>query len=50
MVVPDGMRAVGLPARITGEVTGDALQWVQTNPSLYQDLARRHAASLRRTG
>jgi carbonic anhydrase/acetyltransferase-like protein (isoleucine patch superfamily) len=47
MVVPDGMRAVGLPAKITGEVTGAALQWVDTNPALYQELARRHAAGLR---
>jgi carbonic anhydrase/acetyltransferase-like protein (isoleucine patch superfamily) len=50
MVVPDGMRAVGLPAKVTGEVTGAALQWVRTNPGLYQELARRHAAGLRRTG
>jgi carbonic anhydrase/acetyltransferase-like protein (isoleucine patch superfamily) len=47
MVIPDGMRAMGVPAKITGEVTGNALQWVQSNPATYQDLARRHAAALR---
>jgi carbonic anhydrase/acetyltransferase-like protein (isoleucine patch superfamily) len=47
MVIPDGMRALGVPARITGEVTGNALQWVQTNPATYQELARRHATALR---
>ena len=26
-------------------VTGGAKQWVQTNPALYRELARRHAAS-----
>ena len=47
MVIPDDMLAVGVPARIAGEVTGGAKQWVQTNPALYRDLARRHAASAR---
>ena len=48
MIIPDGMLAVGVPARIVAEVTGEARQWVQTNPNLYRDLARRHAASVRR--
>jgi carbonic anhydrase/acetyltransferase-like protein (isoleucine patch superfamily) len=47
MVIPDGMRAVGVPAKVTGEVTGNALQWVRTNQQTYRDLARRHAAALR---
>ena len=47
MVIPDGMRAMGVPAKITGEVTGNALQWVQSNPATYQHLARRHGAALR---
>jgi carbonic anhydrase/acetyltransferase-like protein (isoleucine patch superfamily) len=47
MVVPDDMLAVGVPARIVGEVTGGAKQWVQTNPAVYRDLARRHAAGVR---
>ena len=41
------MLAAGVPARILGEVTGGAKQWVQTNPALYRELARRHAASVR---
>src|SRR5262249_14898999 len=44
MNIPDGMLAVGVPARIAGEGSGGALQWVQANPSTYQALARRHAA------
>jgi len=47
MIVPDDMLAVGVPARIVGEVTGGAKQWVQTNPAVYRDLARRHAAGVR---
>ena len=45
MTIPDDMLAVGVPARIAGPVTGGAKQWVQTNPALYRELARRHAAS-----
>lgn len=47
MVIPDGMLAVGIPARITGEVTGGAKEWVQSNPAVYRDLARRHASGVR---
>ena len=47
MTVPDGMMAVGVPARIAGEVSGGALHWVQTNPATYRDLARRHARGVR---
>jgi carbonic anhydrase/acetyltransferase-like protein (isoleucine patch superfamily) len=47
MIVPDDMLAVGVPARIVGEVTGGAKQWVQTNPAVYRDLARRHVAGVR---
>ena len=50
MAVPDGMLAVGTPARIAGEVAGGALRWVQENPALYRELARRHAASVRPAG
>lgn len=46
MTVPGGMLAVGVPARIAGEVTGAAKQWVDTNAEVYQDLARRHAAGV----
>jgi carbonic anhydrase/acetyltransferase-like protein (isoleucine patch superfamily) len=47
MTIPGGMLAVGVPARITGEVTGAARQWVETNPEVYRELARRHAAGTR---
>ena len=47
MVIPDGMLAAGVPARIVGELTPGAKQWVKTNPGAYRDLARRHADSVR---
>src|ERR1700758_1583119 len=50
MVIPDGMIAVGVPARVAGEVTGRAKEWVDTNPETYRELARRHAASARLVG
>jgi carbonic anhydrase/acetyltransferase-like protein (isoleucine patch superfamily) len=46
MVIPDGMLAVGVPARIAGEIRGGAKQWVETNPETYRALARRHAAGI----
>jgi carbonic anhydrase/acetyltransferase-like protein (isoleucine patch superfamily) len=47
MKIPDGMLAVGVPARIVGEVSGGAREWVETNPETYRELARRHAAGIR---
>jgi carbonic anhydrase/acetyltransferase-like protein (isoleucine patch superfamily) len=47
MVIPDGMLAAGVPAKIVREVSGGARHWVETNPAIYRDLARRHAASVR---
>ena len=47
MIVPDGMLAAGVPARVVREVSGQASHWVQTNPSAYRELARRHAAGAR---
>ena len=47
LVVPDGMLAAGVPARVVREVSGQASRWVQTNPSAYRELARRHAAGAR---
>jgi carbonic anhydrase/acetyltransferase-like protein (isoleucine patch superfamily) len=47
MTIPEGTLAVGVPARIVGEVTGAARQWVENNPEAYRELARRHAAGLR---
>jgi carbonic anhydrase/acetyltransferase-like protein (isoleucine patch superfamily) len=46
MTIPDGMLAVGVPARITRAVAGSAKQWVDTNPEVYRELARRHAAGV----
>jgi len=50
MKIPDGMLAVGVPARIAGEVTGGAREWVEGNPEIYRALARRHAAGVRPVG
>ena len=50
MVVPDGMLAAGVPARIVREVAGAAKEWVDTNPGIYRELARRHAAGVRLVG
>jgi len=50
MVVPDGMIAVGVPARVAGEVKGRAREWVNANPAVYRALARRHAAGVRPVG
>jgi len=47
MTIPDGMLAVGVPARIVGEVTAGAKRWVEGNPETYRELARRHAAGVR---
>jgi carbonic anhydrase/acetyltransferase-like protein (isoleucine patch superfamily) len=47
MRVADGMLAVGTPARVTGPVAGSAQRWVDTNPGVYRELARRHAAGVR---
>jgi carbonic anhydrase/acetyltransferase-like protein (isoleucine patch superfamily) len=46
MTGPDGMLAVGVPAKIAGEVTGGAKLWVDHNPEVYRALARRHAAGI----
>jgi len=46
MHIPDGMIAVGTPAKVTRELSGAAKEWVDTNPQVYRDLARRHAAGV----
>src|SRR5215813_1810950 len=46
MSIPDGMLAAGVPARVVGEVTAGARLWVENNPQIYRDLARRHAAGV----
>lgn len=47
MQIPDGMLAAGVPARVVGELTPGAKQWVDNNPEIYRALARRHASSIR---
>jgi carbonic anhydrase/acetyltransferase-like protein (isoleucine patch superfamily) len=47
MKIPDGTLATGVPARVVGELSGGAREWVETNPEVYRDLARRHAATVR---
>jgi carbonic anhydrase/acetyltransferase-like protein (isoleucine patch superfamily) len=47
MEIPGGMLAAGVPARVVGELTPGAKFWVETNPEVYRDLARRHAAGVR---
>jgi carbonic anhydrase/acetyltransferase-like protein (isoleucine patch superfamily) len=47
LAIPDDMLAVGVPAKVAGQVSGGAQEWVQTNPQVYRDLARRHAAGIR---
>ena len=47
MVIPDGMLAAGVPARVIREVSGGAKFWVENNPEVYRDLARRHAVGVR---
>lgn len=47
MIIPAGMLAVGSPARVTRELSGNAREWVDTNPQIYRELARRHAAGIR---
>jgi carbonic anhydrase/acetyltransferase-like protein (isoleucine patch superfamily) len=47
MHVPDGMQAVGVPAKVTGELTAGARFWVENNPAVYRALAARHAAGIR---
>src|ERR1700722_5594953 len=46
MTIPDDMLAVGVPAKIMGQVTGGAKVWVESNPEIYRELARRHAAGV----
>src|SRR5262249_54085920 len=41
--IPEGMLALGAPARVKGPLAGTAAEfWVRANPSGYQALAQRH--------
>ena len=45
--IPDGMLAVGVPAKIKGPLAGTpAEEWVKRNPQGYQALAQRHKAGV----
>ena len=45
--IPDGMLAVGTPAKVRGRLAGTpAEHWVRVNPAGYQALAQRHKASV----
>jgi carbonic anhydrase/acetyltransferase-like protein (isoleucine patch superfamily) len=45
--VPDEVIAIGSPAKRHLPLTDTARQWIEVNPELYQQLARRHAASVK---
>ncbi len=45
--VPDGMLALGTPAKVRGPLAGTPAEvWVRLNPETYQALAKRHAAGV----
>ena len=44
--IPDDVMALGAPARVRGPLSEAAAGWVHGNPSIYQQLARRHAAGI----
>ena len=44
--IPDGVLAVGAPARVRGPLSPGAQRWVDGNPAIYRELARRHAVGV----
>jgi len=45
--VPDGMLAMGTPAKVKGPLAGTPAEfWVKHNPEGYQKLAQRHVAGI----
>ncbi|MGI8522505.1 MAG: gamma carbonic anhydrase family protein, partial [Nocardioides sp.] len=45
--LPDGVVAMGTPARVKGPVAGSSAEpWVEHNPQVYRDLAQRHRAGV----
>ena len=50
MVVPDEVLALGAPAKVRGPLSAGAARWVDGNPGIYQELARRHAAGIAEVG
>jgi carbonic anhydrase/acetyltransferase-like protein (isoleucine patch superfamily) len=45
-VVPDEQLVLDTVARVTGPLTRSARWWVEGNPGIYQELARRHRAGV----
>ncbi len=46
--IPDGVLALGTPARVKGPIAGSSAEvWVEHNPQVYRDLAQRHRAGVR---
>ena len=48
--IPAEVLALGAPARVRGPLSGGAAGWVDGNPSIYRELARRHAAGVLEVG
>src|SRR5947209_18441018 len=48
--IPDEVMALGAPARVRGPLTAGAAFWVDGNPTIYQELARRHATGVQPLG
>jgi len=47
MEIPEGMLAVGFPARVKGPLAGTPAEfWVNNNPAGYQALAQRHKSGV----
>jgi carbonic anhydrase/acetyltransferase-like protein (isoleucine patch superfamily) len=50
-VIPDGVLAIGAPARVMGPIEGtNAEAWVEGNPAAYQELAQRYLAGFGTAG
>ncbi len=45
-VIPDGQLVLDTVARVKGPLTSSAQVWVDTNPEIYRELARRHRRSV----
>ena len=46
--IPDGMLALGAPARVKGPLAGTPAEfWVRANPTGYQALAQRHRSGVK---
>jgi carbonic anhydrase/acetyltransferase-like protein (isoleucine patch superfamily) len=42
--------ALGAPATVRGPLSEGAVVWVDGNPAIYRELARRHAAGVEQVG